>query len=188
MKQIEGEQDPKKLIESAKRGDKKAFDALYQLYFTPVYRYIYLRVKDKSEVELLAQDVFIKVYKSLAAFEVRTAVSPLSYFFTIARNTIIDYWRKNRHQVAFGKEDALIQIPDKGDSPQEFSEKQEMNGLLYKAMNLLSHDQREAIVMRYFNYVPNIDIAKHMGKSEEAVRQLQSRGMKALRGHLAELN
>ncbi len=125
MKQIEGEQNPKSLIESAKKGDRRAFDKLYELYFTPVYRYVYLRVKDKSEVELIAQDVFIKVYKSLSTYEVKTA-SPLSYFFTVARNTIIDYWRKNRHQVSYGKEDVLIQIPDKEDLPDKSFEKKEI--------------------------------------------------------------
>ena len=180
MKQTEPTQDPKILIESAKRGDKGAFEQMYRLYFTPVYRYIFLRVKDKSEVELLAQDVFIKVYKSLSTYEVKTA-SPLSYFFTIARNTIIDYWRKNRHQVSFGKEDILLQIPDKEAQPHEASEKRVMAEHLYRAINKLSHEQREAIIEKYFNSVPNSEIAKVMGKSEEAVRQLQSRGLKSLR-------
>lgn len=186
MKQAESNQDPKMLIEAAKRGDRRAFDRIYELYFTPVYRYIFLRVKDKSEVELLAQDVFIKVYKSLGTYELKTS-SPLSYFFTIARNTIIDYWRKNRHQVSFGKEDIMLQLPDKEPSPSENSEKRLMSEHLLRAINKLSHEQREAIVLKYFNSVPNKDIAQAMGKSEEAVRQLQSRGLRALREHLVHL-
>ena len=186
MKQVEPNQDPKLLIEAAKHGDKRAFERIYELYFTPVYRYIFLRVKDKTEVELLAQDVFIKVYKSLPTFEQKTA-SPLSFFFTIARNTIIDYWRKNRHQVSFGKEDIMLQIPDKEASPSENSEKRVMSEHLLVAINKLSHEQREAIVEKYFNNMPNKDIARVMGKSEEAVRQLQSRGLKALREHLMHL-
>lgn len=186
MKQAEQNQDPKILIEAAKRGDKAAFDRIYEMYFTPVYRYIFLRVKDKTEVELLAQDVFIKVYKSLSTYEVKTA-SPLSYFFTIARNTIIDYWRKNRHQVSFGKEDILLQLPDKESLPDAVAEQRVMSEHLYKALNKLSHEQREALVEKYFNNVPNKEIAKVMGKSEEAVRQLQSRALKALREHLVHI-
>ena len=186
MKQAEPNQEIKMLIEAAKRGDRGAFDKMYREFFTPVYRYIFLRVKDKTEVELLTQDVFIKVYKSLSAFELRET-SPLPYFFTVARNTIIDYWRKNRREVRFGKEDIMLQIPDKEASPSENSEKCLMAGHLYEALNKLSHEQREALVERYFNNVPNRDIASAMGKSEEAVRQLQSRGLKALRGHLEHL-
>jgi RNA polymerase sigma-70 factor, ECF subfamily len=184
---IEGDQNPYTLIDLAKNGDKQAFEKLYRIYFTPVFRYIYLRVKDKSEVELLTQDVFIKIYKAIGTFEVKTT-SPLSYFFTVARNTIIDYWRKNRHQVSFGKEDLLLQIPDKEDSQDISFEKKELTGTLYKALNKLTTEQREAITMKYWSNVPNKEIAKYMGKTEEAVRQLQSRGIKNLREILIDLN
>lgn len=181
------QQNSKELIVSAKRGEKNAFGKLYNLYFTPVYRYVYIRVKDKSEVEALTQDIFIKVYESLESFEVRN-VSPLAFFFTVARNTIIDYWRKNRHQVSFGKEDILMQIPDIRENPEESFSKKEKVAFLYKALNKLTHEQREALLLKYFNYSPNKDIARFMGKSEEAVRQLQSRGVKSLRQILIDLN
>ncbi len=185
--QIEASQDPKNIIELAKAGDKMAFEKLYKLYFTPVYRYIHLRVKDKSEVELLAQDVFIKVYKSLATFENKTE-TPLPFFFTIARNTIIDYWRKNRHQVAFGKEDILLQIPDKADNPEESFEKKELKETLYKAVNKLAQGSREAISLKYWSGLSNKEIAVVMEKTEDSVRQLQSRGAKSLRDILVDLN
>ena len=184
---LEAPQDPHTLIGLAKKGDKAAFEKLYSLYFTPVYRYIFLRVKDKSEVEILVQDVFIKFYQSLESYQVQNA-TPLPFFFTIARNTIIDHWRKNRHQVAFGKEDILAQIPDKEDTPLESSEKIELTATLYKAVNKLSQEQREAITFKYWSFISNKEIAKIMGKTEEAVRQLQSRGIKQLRQILIDLN
>ncbi len=179
--------DPSELIKKAQGGDKAAFEKLYSMYYTPVYRYIYLRVKEKNEVSSIAQDVFIKVYQSLDSYKTEKA-SPLPYFFTIARNTIIDYWRKNRHLVSFGKEDMMLQVPDKADGPEELAKKKEISALLYFGMNKLNHNEREAITMRYFNDVPNKEIAKYMGKSEEAVRQLQSRGIKALRKILTDLH
>jgi len=178
--------NPQHLIEAAKLGDKHAFEALYKLYFKPVYRYIWLRVKEKAEVESLSQEVFLKIYRTLDSYESR-GTSPLPYFFTIARTTIIDYWRKNRHQVSYGKEDMMIQIPDLSDGPQEKAEQRETRELLFQALNLLSADQRETVVQRYLNDVPNRDIARTMGKSEEAVRQLQSRGVRALREHMVLL-
>ncbi len=185
--QIEAPQDPHELIILAKKGDRVAFEKIYKLYFTPVYRYIFLRVKDKSEVELLVQDVFIKFYQSLESYTQQGA-TPLPFFFTIARNTIIDYWRKNRHQVTFGKEDIFVQIPDKEDNPQESSEKIELTAILYKGVNTLSQEQREAITLKYWSFISNKEIAKIMGKTEEAVRQLQSRGIKSLRQILIDLN
>ncbi|KKU85720.1 MAG: hypothetical protein UY14_C0015G0015 [Parcubacteria group bacterium GW2011_GWA1_47_9] len=62
------ENDLKQLMQLAKNGDTEAFGRLYELYFTPVYRYIYLRTKNKEEAEDLSQAVFVKVFKSIGAF------------------------------------------------------------------------------------------------------------------------
>ncbi len=186
MKRNEDE-NTRTLLEEAKKGDKYAFEEVYRLLFTPVYRYVHLRVKDKKLVEMLTQDVFIKVYGSLGTFESKGA-SPLSFFFTVARNTIIDYWRKDKNQISFGKEDLMFLVPDTADNPEQSFGKQETKALLYKAINLLKQDEKEAISMRYLNEVSNKEIAKHMERTEESVRQLQSRGMKSLREILLTLS
>ncbi|MDD5068687.1 MAG: sigma-70 family RNA polymerase sigma factor [Candidatus Pacebacteria bacterium] len=181
------DENTRTLLEEAKKGDKHAFEEVYRLFFTPVYRYVYLRVKDKKLVEMLTQDVFIKVYSSLGQFQSKGA-SPLSYFFTVARNTIIDHWRKDRNKISFGKEDLMLVVPDTADNPEQSYEKQETKALLYKAVNMLKQDEREAISMRFLNEIPNKEIAKHMERTEESVRQLQSRGLKSLRVILLELS
>ena len=89
------EKDPKQLMQLAKNGDTEAFGQLYELYFKPVYRYIYLRTKSKEEAEDLSQVVFIKIFKSIGGFQEQNK-QPLAYFFTIARNTVIDHWRKKK--------------------------------------------------------------------------------------------
>ncbi len=179
MRRIEDE-NTRTLLEEAKKGDKRAFEEIYRLFFTPVYRYIFLRVKDKRQVDILTQDVFIKVYGALGTFEA-TAASPLSYFFTVARNTIIDYWRKDRNQVLFGKEDLMLLVPDPADNPEQSFEKVETKAYLYRAINQLKQHEREALTMRYLNEIPNTEIAKHMERTVESVRQLQSRALKSLR-------
>ncbi|MDD4989092.1 MAG: RNA polymerase sigma factor [Candidatus Pacebacteria bacterium] len=186
MRRTEDE-NTRALLEDAKGGDKHAFEEIYRLFFMPVYRYVYLRVKDKKLVEMLTQDVFIKVYSSIGTLESRGA-SPLSFFFTVARNTIIDHWRKDRNQISFGKEDLMLVVPDTGDNPSESFEKEETKALLYKAINMLKQDEREAISMRFLNEIPNKEIAKHMERTEESVRQLQSRGLKSLRSILLSLS
>jgi RNA polymerase sigma-70 factor (ECF subfamily) len=61
--------DPKILMQLAKSGDTEAFSRLYELYFIPVFRYIYFRVKDKEEANDLTQIVFLKVFSSLPNFK-----------------------------------------------------------------------------------------------------------------------
>ena len=93
----DNEIDAKELMRLAKDGDSEAFGLLYSKYFVPVFRYIYLRLKNKEEAEDLAQTVFLRVYKSLTRFRDQ-GKEPLAYFFTIARNAIIDYWRKKKRK------------------------------------------------------------------------------------------
>ena len=110
--------DLQTIVEQAQKGNKEAFSKLYELYFTPVYRYVYFRVKSQTEAEDLAQDIFLKAYSSFSKYVPTRATSPvqselhsqsrssseivaatrspLPYFYTIARNTLIDYRRKKK--------------------------------------------------------------------------------------------
>lgn len=54
---------PQILMQLAKRGDRKAFARIYQLYFTPIFRYIYYRIRDKEETEDLVQ--LVKIIKEM---------------------------------------------------------------------------------------------------------------------------
>jgi RNA polymerase sigma-70 factor (ECF subfamily) len=176
------ENDQKMLMHSAKEGDVAAFGQLYEIYFTPIYRYIYLRVRNKAEAEDLVQGVFLKVYQSVGDFEERGS-SPLAYFYTIARNTVIDFWRKKK-EVVENPEEILVKIPTPEESPQASIEKKETMAGVEKALENLTDEQQEVVIMKFINDLSNKEISEILGKSEEAIRQLQCRALKALRKNL----
>ena len=168
----------KNIIEKARSGDGDAFAYLYKSYFTPVYRYIYFRVGSKNEAEDLTQDVFVKAYTSFNHYSY-SGKSPLAYFYTIARNAVIDYRRKKKMLIM--DDEDLITIADESDSPQEQSIKNEDAEMIRKKIALLSEDQQDVIVMRFIDELSTKEIATILNKSEDVVRQLQSRGLKSLR-------
>ena len=172
--------DPKILMQLAKSGDAEAFGRLYELYFTPVFRYIYFRVKDKEEANDLTQTVFLKVFCSLPNFKEQNK-SPLAYFFTVARNTVIDHWRAKKEVRLDDPENVFEKIPDRANGPFELVEKKEDGQAVHRAIQELTDIQREVIVLKFINDISNKDIAELVGKTEEAVRQLQCRALKALR-------
>ena len=88
-----GQRDLREVIEAAKAGDQEAFSYIYELYFKPVYRYLYFRTGSPDDSQELAQEVFLKAYKSFGRYTYSTH-DPLAYFYTIARNTLIDRGRK----------------------------------------------------------------------------------------------
>ncbi len=180
MKVDNPQNDPKILMQLAKAGDTKASGRLYELYFIPVFRYIYSRVRDKEETNDLTQTVFLKVFSALPNFQEQNK-SPLAYFFTIARNTVVDHWRTRKEILLDNPENTFGEIPDEARSPLEIIEKEEISQAIHRAIQELTYIQQEVVVLKFINDLPNKEIASLMGKTEEAVRQLQCRALKALR-------
>jgi RNA polymerase sigma-70 factor (ECF subfamily) len=172
-------------MQLAKEGDSEAFTCLYELYFSPVFRYIYLRTKDKDITEDLVQDVFLKIYKSISGFQEK-GKDPVAYFFTIARNTVIDYWRKKKDLVMNASAEVIGKTESNANNPIVFVEKQEKAEVVRQAIGRLTNDQQEVIILKFIEGLSNQEVAKMLGKSEEAVRQSQCRALKNLRQYLRD--
>lgn len=176
----------RELVFRAKNGDSKAFDLLYREYITPIFRFIYLRVGQKQEAEDMTQTVFLKAWSALRGFEARNEGSFLSWCYTIARNLIVDYWRKKKPipLETIGEDKEHISEPLEKTADLDF---ENQKSVIREAIRGLSPDQQEVIILKFINERSNKEIAKLIGKSEEAVRALSSRGIKALRGLLKDL-
>ncbi|MDD4902464.1 MAG: RNA polymerase sigma factor [Patescibacteria group bacterium] len=178
--------DPGVLMKKAKEGDDEAFSLLYEAYFSPVFRYIYFRVQDQAIAEDLTQTVFLKVYEKLPVYEDQDR-PPLAYFFTIARNKVIDHWRKNKEVKLPDAENFLAQVPDPAANAEELLSRAGAEKMVSQALEILSEDQREAIILKFINELSNREIADLLDKNEEAVRQLQCRGLRNLREYFQRL-
>ena len=176
--------DPILLMELAKRGDTDAFGRLYELYFTPIFRYAYFRVRSIHAAEDITQEVFLKAYRSIENFEDKNK-PPLAYFFTIARNTVIDYWRKKK-DVLFGEDEAWERIPDENSDPMETADRKGIANSIRRNITTLTQEQQEVIVLKFINEMSYREIAEMLDKSEDAVRQLQCRALRALRKELKD--
>ncbi len=168
------------LIEKAKAGDEGAFDELYNFYFSPIYKYAYFRLKSKNEAEDLTQDVFLKAFKAISRYR-QEKTSFLAYLLTIARNSIIDFWRKKRPTPLDSVNEA--EFAETASQPEE-QEQRERKEKIKRAMTNLSDDQYEIIALKFFSELSNAEIAKILNKSEEAVRQGQLRALKKLKENI----
>src|SRR5580692_12448579 len=84
------------LMLRVKRGDRAAFTELVEKYKQPVMNFVYRSLRDETEAEDLAQNVFLQVFKSRARYE-RTAKFS-TWLFTIARNLCLnEIRRRSRH-------------------------------------------------------------------------------------------
>ncbi|MFZ2038594.1 MAG: RNA polymerase sigma factor [Minisyncoccia bacterium] len=168
----------KQLIIEAKAGDTRAFGQVYNEYLTPIYRYIYFRVGDKSLADDLTQEVFLKIFVSLDNLKI-SENSPLTYFYTVARNLLIDNYRKKKIPTMDDEEaeNRLVEISN----PENQAITIENSDRLSEALQEIPENEADVLVLKFIDDYPNREISKIMGKSEEAIRQLQSRGLKSLR-------
>jgi RNA polymerase sigma-70 factor (ECF subfamily) len=169
------------LMKQAQNGDTEAYAALYRQFYTPVFKYIYQRVICQETAEDLAQTVFLKVFQSLQRFTDK-GVSPLAYFFAIARNAVIDWSRKQAREFQTDPSDTIFEtIEEQHEIPPQKMKQKEKHHIVIKAMEQLSPDQRDALTFRFMSGLKNSEISNIMGKSEALVRQLQCRGIKHLK-------
>lgn len=164
------------LMQRAKNGDAAAYEILYSQFYLPVFRYIARRVSDRADSEDLAQQVFVKLLSSRTSFT-ETASGPLAYLFTIARTTVIDYWKKQGRHTAV-EQGQLEQIPNSAYDPHVTSD-------ISYALHKLAPDQREVIELKFMNGFTTSEIAHRLNKSEVAIRQIQCRALKTMRDHIS---
>ncbi len=165
------------IILRAKQGDGESFDILYRLYFTPLYRYVFMRLKTREDAEDVVQDTFMKAYQALPRYE-HTRETMLPYLFTIARNLLINHTKKKRPDALSG-EDIDRHAGDEKTS--DMAEGIELKEELLFAMSTLSDTEREVVELKFFGEQSYSEIAEVLGKREDAVRQHIARAMKKMR-------
>lgn len=169
----------KNLIIQAKNGDSSAFEEVYTTYYTPLFRYIRTRTKTKEEAEDITQTTFMKIWNALPTWDT-SHTSPRSFFFTVARNTLIDSVRKNSYKEIVSDEIIYRHAHTEGDTDTTLPKKEDTE-IIQQALGALSPEQEEFITLYYMDDLTYSEIADITGKREDALRQLHSRAVKKLR-------
>lgn len=180
MPEIKTSKRVPELMRGAIASDAASFEQLYELYMTPVYRYLLVRCQQKALAEDLTQTVFLKAFEHQAALK-GDGAKPLAYLYTVARNSLIDYWKKKKEVHQSDVAETFERKPDDKRTPDATAEHNDLVSELVEGLSTLTEDQREVVSLKYLHDYSVSEISARIGKSEEAVRQLQCRGLKALR-------
>jgi RNA polymerase sigma factor (sigma-70 family) len=157
-------------------GDEAAFNLLYHRYSGRVFGYLRLKLESREGVEEVFQATFLKLHHSRNLYQKGLPFPP--WLFTITRNTLIDWCRKNKRLEAFNHsiQNESLESWD----PSGLQHPDEMPDL-----TLVPEPQRKALQMRYYEQLSFDEIAQRLSTSPANVRQLISRGIKRLRTTLA---
>ncbi len=169
----------------ASRNDPDAFTYLYRLYFSQVFTFINFRISNREDAEDLANTVFEKALGAIDRYRPKPAQFS-TWLYTIAKNCIIDYYRKRRLPVDDEAEAAALPMNDPTSDPEAQVLLEECKRTLREALKELTTDQREVIECRFFFELSIIETALLMGKTEGAVKALQFRALDNLHQLLTE--
>ena len=170
--------DEASLLQRARQHDPAALAAIYDTYAPKIYAYIYRHVGDAQRAEDLTSAVFLKMLEALRSDKfAREALQ--SWLYRIAHNCIIDDARRRQRRPTAALYDNAPLPPEA--HPDFLVDKQLERERLREAMNELTDDQRQVIILRFGEGMTAPQTARIVGKTEEAVRALQRRGLANLR-------
>lgn len=171
------------LVQDAKQGDQEAFGQLYERHAEAIFRFIFSNVGDRLDAEDLTEEVFLSVWRSLPRYRDR-GVPFSAYLYRVARNAIIDHYRRSGRQRHSSLEAHALtdDNPGPGEVTTEQMEYAEVRGKLMQ----LRDDYRTVLSLRFLVGMSPGEIANVMGKSSGAVRVIQHRALSALRELLEE--
>ena len=161
------------LMVSYQSGDSRAFDELYARHSGRVYGYLKSKLHGPGEAEDLLQQTFMKFHQSRASYNGLLPLLP--WIFSIARNLLIDHFRKNRPTVI--ETDKLIALADRALR----AEASEPVVTWDEVMKLLPEEQRRLLQLRFEEGLSFEEIAKRSGVNETSARKRMSRTVQGLR-------
>lgn len=166
-------------ITAAQRYDSAAFDQLYTHYADALFRYLYARCGDPALAEELLSDLWLRVVERIGAFRQPARGADLAFsgwLYQIARNLVIDYYRRNKRPQVPLHDAIQSNEPDLGLNIEHMEDKHAIKA----ALDGLTPDQRTVVVLRFFEERSSAEVAALTGRTETAVKALQHRALAAL--------
>ncbi len=176
-----------------KAGDDAAFDYLVQKYRRPIVSFMYRMAHNSATAEELAQEVFLRVYRSRGNYEPSAKFS--TWLYRIATNLGVNYARDTRHEraentVNLDEPDTetgqTVDLPDKTPTVEEEILRRERLAAIRQKIEALPERQKMAVLMHKYQQMDYRQIAEVLKLSESATKSLLFRAYETLRTQLKE--
>ncbi|MCX7921299.1 MAG: sigma-70 family RNA polymerase sigma factor [Clostridia bacterium] len=177
----------KYLLLKSKNGDIEAFEELIEAYQRKVFNMALRMIGNHDDASELAQEVFIRVYKSIKSFKEESSFS--TWIYRITSNVCLDELRrrKNKKVISLDEDikaedgDIKRQVEDDKPTPDMVVENKEMRKAVNDAINTLSADHRMVVVMRDIQGLSYDEIAKVLKCPEGTVKSRINRARQELK-------
>lgn len=156
------------LVEQFQAGDHAAFDVLVERHYKRIYELAYYFVHDVEDAYDITQEVFLRVFNSLANFKGDSSF--YTWVYRIATNACVDYRRRKSRRQGVELNDELIPQEDVASlvvrerSPHQQTLDRELNTMIRHAVAQLPEKQRQVFILRHYEGLSLQEIATILGK------------------------
>jgi RNA polymerase sigma-70 factor (ECF subfamily) len=175
-------------------GDVRAFEVLVTRHRKPVYNFILRFVRDPAQAEDLLQETFLRLIKSVDAYEQQAKFT--TFLYTIARNLCVDASRRGKHRRATSLDGPSSRDEDSAPLVERVAADQaavdrrvignQLASRIQAAVDALPEDQREIFLLREVSDLQFNEIARVVGCSENTVKSRMRYALEKLREALEE--
>lgn len=182
-------------VKKAVQGDISAFENLVRKYEKFVCATVFSVVKNREDAFDVAQEVFLKLYHSISSFKGESSFA--SWLYRIAKNSALDFLRKQKNKQTVSLtaensdgEETVLDVKDESEktSPEKALLNKEKSEFLYKAMDMISEEHKEILLLRDINGFTYEEISEILSIEEGTVKSRLFRAREALRKKLIQLN
>ena len=174
------------LVRRCVAGDAAAWEEIVRQYHRRIYNVCYRFAGTAEDAEDLSQEVFIKMYRTLATYDAGRG-SFTTWVTTVARNLLVDHFRKTKQDRLTDSLDATPaddpegrtladKIEDRGAPPDARLQSREAGEAVHQALQKLSPELREAVILRDLQDMDYKDIALVLKVPEGTVKSRINRG------------
>ena len=180
-----------RLMLGVKRGEEPCMDLLLARHRRPVIQFLYRMVRNRAIAEELAQNVFLRVYRSRTSYEPTAKFT--SWLFRIATHVALNWLRDRRHEAnqlslsATPEWEVERQIPDRRPTADQVLIHDVKLEEIRRAIAELPDRQRAAVIMHKYEELEYTQIAAALNCSPQTVKSLLFRAYNSLRVRLAHL-
>jgi RNA polymerase sigma-70 factor, ECF subfamily len=174
------------LVRRCVAGEPSAWEEIVRLHNRRIYNLCYRFTNSQDTAEDLTQEVFIRVYRTIATYNVEKGAFS-TWLTTLTRNLLVDHFRRGRQDRVTDSIDASVtddpdsqalseRLRDPGPSPADRLASQETQKMVQRALARLSPDLREAVILRDLQDMDYKEIAQVLKVPEGTVKSRINRG------------
>ncbi|SFS31914.1 RNA polymerase sigma factor [Sphingobacterium wenxiniae] len=174
--------DDKELLQMLLKGDREAFQQLYQQYYATLYLHAYQKLKDREAAKDIVHDLFANIWQKSESLRITDKIS--SYLYASIRNRVIDYIAKEQSKSHYLE--SLVGHIEIGQANTDYLLREKMlQEQIENVLKTLSPRVREVFELSRKSYLNHKEISQKLDLSEQSVRSYIKDALRVLRMRLS---